>query len=132
MYNIHRTSMENNNNDETASMKEGLENAEKFWYNALLMTEEILILIKEIASYYVWPTKEERNKTKQFCELKTMLKYWIETLVKRSKDYKRLLQQYNLTPWITYINNIEKKILKKVPWTCCCVNSIQEKIQEYL
>ena len=124
--------MENNNNDETASMKEELENAEKSWYNALLMTEEILILIKEIASDDVWPTKEERNKTKQFCELKTMLKYWIETLVKRSKDYKQLLQQHNLRPWVTYINNIEKKILRKFPWTCCCVNNIQEEIQEYL
>ena len=124
--------MENNNNDETASMKEELENAEKSWYNALLMTEEILTLIKEIASDGVWPTKEERNKTTQFCELRTMLRCWIDTLVKRSKDYKRSLQQHNLTPWVTYINNIEKKILRKFPCTCCCVNSIQEEIQGYL
>ena len=61
MHNIYSTRMENNNNGKTTTMKDELEHAEKSWYNALLMTEEIATLIKEIASDGIWPTKEERN-----------------------------------------------------------------------
>ena len=130
--NIIAEKMENSNNCKTITIEDELEHAEKSWYNALLMTEELVTLIKEIANDGVWPTKEERNKTTQFSELKTMLNYWMDTLVKRSKEYKRLLLQHNLTPWVTYINNIEKKVLKRFPCICCCINSIQECMQGYL